>query len=243
MTFLDLTTLHYLNEHQKTPFDSNALTSLLYVIAAIRRQPQRTMAIVKYDSKAIVKNVKSTWTSKKFLYLQKLIQDIKSKYEFGDLESIAFVCWYAYNKMNFKSYEKNKLEDANESMIFQFREWYKALNSNVHIVHGFKKSCKTIMSMRKKNGESAEACLARLIEQDKISELYYTGGITPYFLAAIPKKKINIPKSAIFSNKLFSLVEENKELLISKLNYASKNYLKVPVNSIDYLNILQHVKR
>jgi len=242
MTFLDLTTLHYLKEHQTKPLDSVALTSLVYVFAAIRRQPQRAMDIVKHDSKAIIRNVKSTWTSKRFLYLQQLLENIKSKYELGDLESIAFVCWYAYNKMNFKSIEKNKLEDVDDRMIFSFREWYKALNSNIHIIHGFKKSCKTIMKMRKRNGESAEACLCRLIEQDKISEVYYSGGVTPYFLAAIPKKKINIPKTAIFSNKLFSLVENNKDLLISKLNYASKNYLKVPVNSIEYLNVLQHVK-
>lgn len=241
MTFLDLTTLHYLKEHQKTPFDSNALTSLIYVVVAIRRQPARVWDIVYNDSKAILKNTSKT--SKKFLYLQKLIDDVKSKYQFTDLEMIAFVCWYAYNHIDFKSFEKNKLENIDDKTIYNFQEWYKALNTNVHIIHGFKKSCKTIMKMRKRNGESGEDCLYRLIEQDKISELYYTGGVTPYFLAAIPKKKINIPKSAIFSNKLFSLVEENKDMLISKLNYASKNYLKVPVNSIEYLNVLQHVKR
>lgn len=242
MTFLDLTTLNYFKVHQKNPFDLNALTSLIYVVVAIRRQPHRAMDIIKNDSKAIIKNANSSWSSKKFQYLQQLIQEIKTKYKFDILESIAFVCWYSYNQLNFKSYMKNKLDEVDESMIFQFREWYQTLNANLHIIHGFKKSCKTIMQMRKKNGESAEACLSRLIEQDKISELYYTGGITPYFLAAIPKKKINIPKSAIFSSKLFSLVEENKDILISKLNNASKNYLKVPVNSIEYLNVLQHVK-
>ena len=240
MTFLDLTTLNYFKAHQKNPFDANALTSLIYVVVAIKRQPHRAMDIIKNDSKAIIKNAKS---SKKFLYLQQLIQDIQSKYEFGILESIAFVCWYTYNHLNFKSYLKNKLENVDEKMLDQFHEWYQTLNANLHIIHGFKKSCKTIMQMRKRNGESAETCLTRLIEQDKISEVYYSGGVTPYFLAAIPKKHINIPKSAIFSSKLFSLVEENKEILISKLNLAGKNYMKVPVNSIEYLNILQHVKR
>lgn len=238
--FIDITTLHYLKEHYKYPFDNTTLTNLVFVVNAVKRQPNRCLDIIQNDSKNILKNISKT--SKKFLYFQQLITDINQKFKFAKLELIAFICWYTFNYFDLKSFQKNKLENITEDTINSFHEWYKALNSNVHIIHGFKKSCKTIMNMRKKNGESAEACLSRLIEQDKISELYYSGGITPYFLAAIPKKKIHIPKTAIFSNKLFSLVEENKELLISKLNYASKNYLKVPVNSIDYLAMLQHIK-
>lgn len=241
MTFLELTTLHYLNEYQKTPFDDIALTNLMYIVVAIRRQPKRMWEIIQHDSKAILQNVLKT--SKKFVYLRKLVENVKSKYDLAGLESVAFVCWYTFNYIDFKSFEKNKFEDIDENIMYKFNEWYKTLNSNLHIVHGFKKSCKTIMKMRKKNGESAVGCLCRLIEEDKISEVYYAGGVTPYFLAAIPKKKIHIPKSAIFSSKLFSLVDENKDILISKLNNASKNYLKVPVNSIDYLTVLQHVKR
>lgn len=240
MTFLELTTIHYLKEHYKNPFDNIALTNLAFIVNAVKRQPNRCLDIIQNDSKNILKNISKT--SKKFLYFQKLIFDINQKFNFAQLEIIAFICWYSFNYFDFKSFQKNKLENITEDIIKSFQEWYKALNSNLHIVHGFKKSCKTIMNMRKRNGESAETCLLRLIEQDKISELYYTGGITPYFLAAIPKKKINIPKTAIFSNKLFSLINDNKDLLISKLNYASKNYLKVPVDSIEYLNILQHVK-
>ena len=241
MTFLELTTLHYLNEYQKSPLDDIALTNLMYIIVAIRRQPKRIWEIIQDDSKAILQNVLKT--SKKFVYLRKLVENVKNKYDLAGLESVAFVCWYTYKFIDFKSFEKNKLEDIDENMISSFKKWYLALNANIHIIHGFKKSCKTIMKMRKRNGESGVQCLHRLIEEDKISEVYYSGGITPYFLAAIPKRKIHIPKSAIFSNKLFSLVDENKDILISKLNNASKNYLKVPVNSIDYLTVLQHVKR
>lgn len=240
MTFLDLTALHYLKDQKKLKFDIDDLTSLMYVVIAIRRQPKRIWEILQSDSKVIMTNVQKL--SKKYKHLRKLLFDVKEKYTFTDLEMLAFTCWYSFNHIDFKSFERNTLEKITDLTINQFRDWYKALNMNVHILYGFKKSCKTIMKLRKRNGESGVDCLNRLIEQDKISEVYYTGGITPYFLAAIPEKQIHIPKSAIFSNKLFSLVNENKEILISRLNYASKNYLKVPVNSMEYLAALQHVK-
>jgi hypothetical protein len=239
MTYLDLTTLHYLKVQKKAPLDSAKLTDLVYIVAAVKRQPKRIWDIIQNDSKTIMMNVSKL--SKKYKYLQQLIIDIKTKFQFSDLEIVAFVCWYTFNYIDLKSFQKNSLDKISDEMLNQFKEWYKALNANVHIVYGFKKSCQTILNMRKKNGESGIDCLNRLIQQDKLSELYYTGGISAYFLAAIPKRKIHIPKSAIFSNKLFSLVDENKEMLISKLNFASKHYLKVPIDSIAYLNALQHV--
>ena len=138
MTFLELTTLHYLNEHQKTPLDDDALTNLMYIVVAVRRQPKRIWEIIKYDSKVILKNVLKT--SKKFQYFKKLVENVKAKRGLTGLESIAFVCWYAYNYVDFKSFEKNNVEDIDDNMMHKFNAWYDALNANVHIVHGFKKS-------------------------------------------------------------------------------------------------------
>lgn len=239
MTYLDLTTIHYLKVNKKKALDNVDLTNLIYVVAAIRRQPARMWDIISNDSKTIIRNIQKT--SKKYTFLMEFLNNIKIKFKLNELEMIAFICWYTFFHLDFKSFQKNSIENISDKIIDDFHDWYKLLNSNVHIIFGFKKSCKTIMDMRLPHGESSVDCLNRLIAQDKISEIYYTGGVTSYFLAAIPKRQIHIPKSAIFSNKLFSLVNENRDMLISKLNLACKNYLKVPIDSVKYLSALQHV--
>lgn len=239
MTFLELTALHYLKIEKKKSFSSEDLANLIYIVAAIRRQPKRIWDIIENDSKSIVMNTPKM--SKKFKYFQKFILDVKDKFAFTNLETVAFVCWFTFNYLDLKSFQKNNVESISDKLISEFHDWYKNLNANVHIIYGFKQSCQTILNQRKSKFESCIDCINRLIEQDKISELYYSGGITPYFLAAIPNKKIEIPKSAIFSSKLFALVNENRELLISKLNSAGKNYFKIPIDSLVYLEALRKI--
>lgn len=238
MTYIELTTLHYLKEHRKKSFSSDDLTQLVYIVAAIKRQPKRMREIIEKDSSLMLKNV-SCFT-KKFKFLKEFYLKVKDKLNLSDLEIIGFVCWYSFTYLNFKSFEKNIVEeDITNRIETEFRNWYKTLNENLHVIYKFKQSCKTIVDIGKQTGESCMTCLKRLFEQDKISELYYTGKIGPYFLAAIPKRKMQIPKTAIFTRKLFELIDQNRDLLVSKLNLACKNYLNVPVNTLEYLTMLE----
>jgi len=233
MTYLDISTIHFFKLNKESQFDMNGLTNIAYVILAIKRQPERTNEILNDDCQNIIKNISKL--SKKYEHIKKFITDVKDKFATKEFATIAFVCWYFYNWFDFKNWKKNSVKDITEDIQNSFKEWYRSLNANVHIIHGFKESCRNIYELRGEQETSAQ-CIERLLTTDKLAQTYYSGAITPYFLSAIPEKFLIKGKTSTFSNQLIDLISKNRELLYSRLNYAAKNYIGVPVNSIKYLN-------
>ena len=233
MTYLDISTIHFFKLNKSSQFNINGLTNIAYVILAIKRQPERTNEILNDDLQNIIKNISKQ--SKKYEHIKNFILDVREKFAIKEFATIAFVCWYCYNHFDFKNWKKNSVNDVTEEIQNSFKEWYRSLNANVHIIHGFKESCRNIYELRSDHETSAQ-CIERLLSTDKLAQTYYSGAITPYFLSAIPEKFLLKNKTSTFSNQLIDLISKNRELLYSRLNYAAKNYIGVPVDSIKYLN-------
>ena len=233
MTYLDLATIHFLRLDKQKKLELNDLTDIIFVVTAIKRQPERLYEILNDDINNILKNISRI--SKKYVFLKNFISKFQDKFSLKEFSSIAFVCWYSYNVLDFKKWQKNTIEDFSNELQDNFRNWYKNLNNNVHIIHGFKQSCKNIFDLRNDH-ESSTQCILRLLSTDKLAQTYYSGEITSYFLGAIPEDILLKNRTSTFSNQLIDLISKNRELLCSKLNNAARNYMGVPVNSIKYLN-------